>query len=128
MKKLVIMILATGIFLVSASFDKPTRHSIVENDWGEWISIPAYSGIYFRAKKGDYNEYAKKYYWYFQFRNQYKQEITFNYGYTPISQSSNCNPDHYKDLQAGEVSDITGALLAENNRVYVCVGEVKFLQ
>lgn len=128
MKRAMLIILITVNCFFAISFTKPAGNTSIQSDWGEWKAIPAYNGILFRVKKGDYNQYSQKYYWYFQFKNQYTKEVTFNYGYTPIDQSYTCNPNHYKDLQAGEVSDVTGDLLAENNRVYVCVGDVKWLQ
>ena len=47
--------------------------------WGSWNTTSCLKGLEFRVRNGGYNNYAKKYKWYIQFRNRYKEKIYFSY-------------------------------------------------
>lgn len=47
--------------------------------WGSWSTDPCFSGVQFRARYDDYNEFAKKHKWSIQYRNNYTRDIAFSY-------------------------------------------------
>jgi hypothetical protein len=98
-----------------------------QGSWGEWFVVNSrYEGIVCRVKRGDFNNYARKWHWEFQFENRYNQEVSFRYGYRSQAQKYSCEPDHGKTLEAGYTSDVTAALIEESNTVRVCVDNIQF--
>ncbi|REA63797.1 hypothetical protein DSL64_05070 [Dyadobacter luteus] len=98
-----------------------------QDGWGEWFVVNSrYEGIVCRVKRGDFNNYARKWHWEFQFENRYSQDVSFGYGYRSQAQKYNCVTDRGKTLQAGDASDVTAALIDESGSVRVCVDNVRF--
>jgi hypothetical protein len=48
-------------------------------DWGRWKTVNKYDGLDFRVRCGDYNDYAQKYHWSYEFRNRYRKEVSVYY-------------------------------------------------
>lgn len=95
-----------------------------DEEWGEWQTTSCFRGIDFSVKKGPYNQYAEKYYWYIQFRNRYNQPVSFNYSMLP--QGFDCDMDARKHISSNQDSDVVGDLLDEDGQVRVCIGDFRF--
>jgi len=67
-----ISVLAFFSFLISSPVN--------ENLQQEWISTNCYNNILFKLKK--VNNIGKRQLWELQFKNNYNQLVTFNYGFT----------------------------------------------
>lgn len=120
MKRMIGICIVTTISLLNVSFSNPT------DEWGDWSVVSYnYEGIEARVKKGDFNSYANKYYWYIQFRNRYTNRAQFNYDFKARSERDDCNPNKRKDLESGETSDVTGSLISDDYKVHVCIGDVE---
>lgn len=122
MKKHHLLIL-TGLLLFTLSFT-PVIHHPTTSDWSEWVSGNCVQGIDYRVKKGDFNNYAKKWYWYVQFRNRYNN--TVNFSYSVSEPGTMTNPDHRSRMTGGNLSDATGFLMYSGDKVHVRVGYVRF--
>ena len=127
MKKSIQLLLFVVIIITSlttTSFKKAT------NDWGNWTSPNArYDGIEVRVRRGDYNNYAKKWQWDLQFRNRYNKKVTFQYGCTASNDRNSCRTEQRTSLDANETEgndDVRSFLLNEVNTVYVCLDRVEF--
>lgn len=94
------------------------------NEWGAWVNDDCFSGIDFRVKKGDYNNYAKQWYWYVQFRNRYNKQVHFSYAVA--EPGTRPEPDHRISADANDVSDSTGFLLYSGGQIRVRVGYIRF--
>jgi hypothetical protein len=94
------------------------------NDWGAWGNDDCFSGIDYRVKKGDYNNYAKQWYWYVQFRNRYNKQVHFSYAVA--EPGTRPEPDHRTSVDANDVSDSTGFLLYSGGQIRVRVGYIRF--
>lgn len=51
---------------------------LAQTNWGTWQQTDCLKGLDFRVRRAEYNEYAKKYKWYVEFRNRYYDNIHFN--------------------------------------------------
>lgn len=51
---------------------------IAQNSWGSWRTTDCLKGLDFRVKRGDYNKYAKKYKWFIEYKNRYRDNIHFS--------------------------------------------------
>lgn len=112
------------IAILSLSF-KPANHKKV-NDWGQWFTPNSnYSGIQARVQKGDYNQYAHKWQWNVQIKNNYNRRATISFGYCPARACSSCSNNLLTILDPGKV-DEGGQLLDESESICVSVGNVKF--
>lgn len=95
------------------------------SDWGDWkIVNPKFNGIEARAKRGDFNQYALKYHWEFQFRNRYLKDVKFRYGIGPRSEA--CYLNYIKHVQSNGDSDVGAYLINENNTISICIDNVDF--
>lgn len=113
----------TGLLLFTLSFT-PVIHHSTASDWGEWINDDCFKGIDFRVKKGEYNSYAKKWYWYVQFRNRYNNQV--NYSYSVSEPGTMTNPDHRDRMGSNNISDSKGFLMYSGDKIHVRVGYIRF--
>lgn len=70
MKKLLILGVLS-LFLIP-------QHSFAQSDWSYWQQTDCLAGVDVRVKRGDYNQVAKKYKWYVEFKNRYDEKVHFN--------------------------------------------------
>lgn len=68
MRKLILILIV--IFTTSQVF--------AQSNWGAWKTSDCYKGLDYRTKKGDYNEIAKKYKWFVEFRNRYHEPLSLS--------------------------------------------------
>lgn len=109
------------ILLLFVNFKKT---DIVQTGWSDWEVVnPKYDGIDGRVKRGDFNSYANKYHWEFQFRNRYYKDVKFRYGIGKRSEP--CYLNYSKHISASKSSDIGAVLINETNYVSVCVDNVE---
>jgi hypothetical protein len=94
MKTLIIIISVVMTFTLTSL--KPSDNS----DYGAWKSTSCFSGLDFCVKKGEYNEYAKKYHWDIKFRNRYNQSISFSYT-AKNSRTSSATTNERMTIQPG---------------------------
>ena len=108
----------------SLSFGSTPTLVTTQSDWGEWTTSDCLKEIDYRVKKGDFNSYANKWYWYLQFRNRYENQVHFSYSISePGTQTE---PDHRDQIDAGETSDTKGFLLTSGSRCHVRTGNLRF--
>lgn len=119
LKMSMVLIFSLCALLVLSSF-----HRKISNDWGEWSNDDCFKGIDYRAKRGDYNNYAKKWHWYVQFRNRYQQKL--NYNYAIDEPGTRPTPDHRDHIDGGDLSESKIALLFSSDACHIRVGNVRF--
>lgn len=121
-KKIFYFVAVTLIVVALFSFKNTPQ-----DGWSRWNTFPSHTGIDYRVQKGDFNKYAQKWQWNYQFRNRYQKTVTFKYSCKSTAERNNCVPDHMKyGLRAGEESDVASMLINESNNIWVCIGDVTF--
>ena len=119
MKNLLRFFCCVGITIMLSSYTPPQQ-----SDYGQWRTSSCYKGIDYAVKRGDYNQYAKKYQWFVKLRNRYKQEISI--GYNVVESSVNSATEKYRTyIGSGAVNEIM-VLLADANSVKVLVAKLYF--
>tara|TARA_R110002033_G_scaffold162910_1_gene199770 strand:+ start:1899 stop:2336 length:438 start_codon:yes stop_codon:yes gene_type:complete len=107
------------------NFSMEDNSSLIETgEWGSWGADDCFNGIDYRVKKGDYNSYAKQWYWYVQFRNRYNKPVNFSYAVD--EPGTRPEPDHRSRMDASSESDSTGFLLYSGTRIHVRIGYIRF--
>ena len=101
-----------------------TIKSFDTSEWGPWGPDDCFDGIDYRVKKGDFNSYSQKWYWYLQFRNRYDRKVYFSYSVG--EQGTKSEPDHRNYMEAGSESDVPGFLLYSGSKIHVRVGYIRF--
>jgi hypothetical protein len=109
---------------ISNAINKKNIYSLITNEWGPWSPDDCFDGIDFRVKKGDYNSYANKWYWYVQFRNRYNKQVYFSYAVD--EPGTRPKPDHRKSMDAENESDSAGFLLYSGGQIHVRIGYIRF--
>jgi len=133
MKKSISIVLAVVFSIGLMSFmdvDKKNDKAEInlQSEWSEWNQTSCLSGLDFRVKRGDYNEYAKKYKWFVEYKNRYTETIHFGSHAVPYSQKneilSSKKVSIRKHLKPGDVTS-TYFLVDENSTIYVYVGKIR---
>ncbi|TXD48392.1 hypothetical protein [Polaribacter sp. IC073] len=57
----------------------PLDNIDIPSGWGAWSTTGCLKGLDFRVRNDSYNKYAKKYKWYIQFRNRYRENIHLSF-------------------------------------------------
>lgn len=115
MKKHLLVLLLTVITIVGYAQSR---------NYGPWYTAVCFKGIEYRVSKGQYNEYAKEYKWYVQFRNNYNQEISFSFEGSPDN-TSNIKTNKRCSIEPGEIH-LSEMLIGEANSITVTIDKLTF--
>lgn len=120
MKKAIFILTVMLISASTFSFKKADQEN-----WSRWSSFSNYPGLDYRVSRYEYNDYAKKWLWHFQFRNRYETAVTFRYGYSNLSSNCKTYPTIF-NLAPGKESSVAGDLSDASTNISVCVDNLKF--
>lgn len=103
--------------------------SVNQSGWGSWKTTDCFRGLDFRVKRGNYNQYAKKYKWFVQFKNRYDEKIYFNFAmveYRNRSIIKNSGDTKYRgNATANGGIKESYFLVDDDSSVYVYVNKVR---
>ena len=100
-----------------------------QTEWGSWNTTDCFRGLDFRVKRGNYNQYAKKYKWYVQFKNRYDEKIYFNFAMVEYRNRNHIknsgNTKHRGNATANGGIKESYFLVDDASSVYVYVNKVR---
>src|ERR1035441_4719017 len=95
-------------------------------EWSQWKKLKGWQGFDFRIRRAEYNEPARKYNWYLQFRSRYQSKVHFSFHFGLDGESTHALTDRM-DLNSGKTDEYWGLYAAsENHQMTVWFGKVRF--
>ena len=100
MKDARVALLTLGSLLLAIS----TADAQTRTDWSSWTPLGCLTKIEWRSRVTSYNEYARKYEWLVQFRNNSSDGVHFNYVLRPRGDVQ--KPNHRGSVRPGKTHDM----------------------
>ena len=100
-----------------------------QSGWSAWSTTSCLRGLDFRIRNDSYNKYAKKYKWYIEFRNRYKENIHLSFKAVALSERNEINRTK-KTTDRIHVDGNSGTyktyyLVSSKSSLYVYVNKVR---
>lgn len=104
-------------------------NACAQSNWSPWRQTDCLKGLDFRVKRGEYNEFAKKYHWDVEFRNRYNDNIHFNcIAVEPSRKSEIRSSERTSDRLHADANGGTNTawfLINSSSEIYVHVNRIR---
>lgn len=97
-----------------------------QKSWGAWTNVGCFKGIQFRVNKDRYNEFAKKWEWSIQIKNNYNKKVSLSYKLT-TPEDGEKKTNSRTTIEVGAIDSGDWSLLTTNrNQIQIYVDKVCF--